>query len=151
DGPGVSGWMTLSWLKARRTFPDILAPLEPRPEITFAPIFDRRVDLDVVLRFPVRNGWEGGLRWNFGTGVPYTQALAAYAYYAPRLARDDGKLSWAGADSLSDTFGGYAVQLGDRNGARYPAYHRLDLSLRKNYAKSWGHITPYLDVLNVYD
>lgn len=151
DGPGVSGWMTLSWLKARRTFPDILAPLEARPEITFAPIFDRRVDLDLVLRFPFVRGWQGGLRWNFGTGTPYTKAVAAYAYYAPRIARDNGRLAWAGADSTTDTFGGYAVELGTRNGARYPAYHRLDVSLRKHYVKTWGHVTPYLDVLNLYN
>ena len=35
DGPGLSGWLALSWLKARRTFPDILAPLDPRPEVTY--------------------------------------------------------------------------------------------------------------------
>jgi hypothetical protein len=151
DGPGLSGWLAVSWLKARRTFPDILAPLEPRPEISFAPIFDRRADVDLVLRFPVGGGWLGGLRWNFGTGTPFTRALASYAYYAPRIANQNGRLFWQGADDNTDTFGGYAVWLDERNGARYPAYHRLDVSVRKRFEKGWGHITPYLDVLNLYN
>jgi hypothetical protein len=151
DGPGISGWLAVSWLKARRTFPDILDPLEPRPEISFAPIFDRRADVDVVLRFPVGRGWLGGLRWNFGTGTPFTRALASYAYYAPRIAGQNGRLFWQGADDNTDTFGGYAVWLDERNDARYPAYHRLDLSVRKRFEKGWGHVTPYLDVLNLYN
>jgi hypothetical protein len=150
DGPGLSGWLALSWLKARRTFPDILAPLEPRPEITFAPVFDRRLDVDLVLRFPVGGGWLGGLRWNLGTGTPYTRALGSYAYYTPRMTQN-GRLFWLGADDNADGLGGYAVWLGERNGTRYPNYHRLDVSVRKRYEKSWGHITPYLDVLNLYN
>lgn len=151
DGEGLAGWVALSWLRARRTFPDVLSPLQPRPEVTYAPIFDRRVDLDVVLRFPVGGGWLGGLRWNFGTGTPFTRALGSYAYYAPRLAGENGRLFWQGASDGTDTFGGYAVLLGERNGSRYPAYHRLDVSVRKSWEKSWGRITPYVDVLNLYN
>lgn len=151
DGDGVSGWVALSWLRARRTFPDVLSPAEPRPEVTYAPVFDRRVDLDLVLRFPVGGGWLGGLRWNFGSGRPYTRALGSYAYYAPRLVGENGRLYWQGASDNSDTFGGYAVLLGERNGARYPSYHRLDASVRKDFVKSWGRFTPYLDVLNLYN
>ena len=29
--------------------------------------------------------------------------------------------------------------------------NNLDVSLRKRYDKSWGHVTPYLDVLNLYN
>ena len=150
-GEGVSGWVAVSWLKARRTFPDVFDPVEPRSSVTYAPVFDRRLDLDLVLQFPVPGGWEGGLRWNLGTGVPFTRALASYAYYTPRLAVEEGRLFWQGAHEDTDTFGGYAVHLGDRNGTRYPAYHRLDVSVRKAMTKSWGTLTPYLDVLNVYN
>ena len=41
--------------------------------------------------------------------------------------------------------------LGPRNGSRYPARHRLDLSLRKTVTKSWGTITPYMSIINVYN
>jgi hypothetical protein len=150
-GEGISGWAALSWLRARRTFPDVLAPVEPPPRISYPPIFDRRLDLDLVLQVPAPGGWQGGLRWNFGSGVPFTRALGSYAYYAPRLAVTDGRLSWQGAHEDTDTFGSYAVHLEDRNASRYPAYHRLDVSLRKTLQKSWGTLTPYVDVLNVYN
>jgi hypothetical protein len=41
--------------------------------------------------------------------------------------------------------------LGPRNAERYPGYHRLDLTVRKTIRKSWGTITPYLDIINVYN
>jgi hypothetical protein len=150
-GEGISGWAALSWLRARRTFPDVLVPVEPPPEISYPPVFDRRLDLDLVLQFPAPGGWQGGLRWNFGSGVPFTRALASYAYYTPRLAVTEGRLFWQGAHEDTDTFGGYAVHLEDRNASRYPTYHRLDVSLRKTLQKSWGTLTPYVDVLNVYN
>ena len=146
----VAGWLALSFLRARRTFPDLLSPETPRPEITYAPIFDRRLDLDLVLRFPAPRGWEGGLRFNLGSGVPYTRPLASFASYEPRFV-GGGRLAWRGATDESDTFGSYSVFLGERNGERYPPYHRLDVSLRKTYRKSWGSLTPHLDVLNIYN
>src|SRR5690606_8693333 len=85
DRGAVTGWLALSWLRARRTFPDPLAPARAAPEVTYPPVFDRRLDVDLVLRWPAPWGWEGGIRWNFGTGTPYTRAVGAYAYYTPRL------------------------------------------------------------------
>jgi hypothetical protein len=150
EGP-VSGWIAASFLKAERTFPDLLAPFEPQPEVTYSPIFDRRVDLDVVLRYPLPGGWQGGLRWNVGTGVPYTRALGSYGYYSPNFVEQGGRLEWAGAADDTDDFGGYAVVLEERNSSRYPTYHRLDVSARKTMEKSWGTLTPYIDLLNVYN
>lgn len=145
----VTGSLALSWLRTRRTFPDVLSPLEPRPTVTYPPVFDRRIDLDLVLRFPLPGGWLGGLRWSLGTGLPYTRPVGSYAHYQPRFVLRDGALEWSGGDDGG--FGGYAVLLGDRNGARYPPYHRLDLSFRKEIRRSWGSLTPYVDILNVYN
>jgi hypothetical protein len=141
----LTGWVALSLLKAERTFPDPLAP--GRPEVTYAPIFDRRVDLDVVLQYPIW-GWDAGVRWNFGSGIPYTRAEGSYAYFSPRFV-GGGRLEWDGGGD--DDEGGYGVVLGERNAARYPIYHRLDLSFRRTSVKSWGTITPYLNLLNVYN
>jgi hypothetical protein len=145
-GP-VNGWIAASWLRAERTFPDQLSPLPVAPEITYPPIFDRRVDLDLVLRYPAPWGWEGGVRWNFGTGIPYTRAVGSYPYYLPRYV-ESGGLDWTGDD---DGDGGYGVVLSDRNGSRYPTYHRLDLSFRRSFTKSWGVLTPYVNLVNVYN
>ncbi len=150
SGSPVSGWLALSFLKADRTFPDVFSGAVDRPEVTYAPIFDRRMDLDLVLQFPAPRGWQGGLRLNVGTGTPYTRPLASFAVYQPRFLKNGGRASWGG-DADGGELDSYAVLLGDRNGARYPVYHRLDLSFRKDYEKSWGMITPHLDLLNVYN
>lgn len=144
----VRGWLAVSFLKARRTFPDVQSPFEPRPEITYPPIFDRRVDADLVFTYPAPWGWTGGVRWNLGTGIPYTRALGSYSYYQPRYVQGGG-LDWTGDDG--DGVGGYGVVLDDRNSSRYPVYHRLDLSFRRTFTKSWGSLTPYLNLVNAYN
>jgi hypothetical protein len=151
DEGAVAGWLALSVLRARRTFPDMLSPEVPTPSVTYAPVFDRTVDADLVLRYPLPWGWEGGLRWNAGTGTPYTRALGAYAAYRPRFVGQGGRLKWGGSKDDTDDLGGYAVVLEERNGSRYPAYHRLDLSARRTLARGWGTLVPYVDVLNTYD
>lgn len=151
EGGSVSGWLALSYLRARRTFPDGLSPEVPAPSVTYAPVFDRRVDMDLVLRYPLPWGWEGGLRWNLGTGTPYTRALGAYAAYTPRFVEQGGRLEWDGTREERDDLGGYAVILEGRNRSRYPVYHRLDLSARRTLRRSWGTLTPYVDLLNTYN
>jgi hypothetical protein len=144
-GRRLDGWLTVSWLRATRTFPDAVRPdAEPT---TYPPIFDRRVDLDLVLRYPLPGGIDGGLRFNLGTGLPYTRPVGAYTTYSYRLG--DGKMSppaW-GEDGTAPR----SVVLGPRNAERYPAYHRLDLSMRREFRRGWGSATPYLDLINVYD
>jgi hypothetical protein len=146
----VTGWIAASFLRADRTFPDLLSPIQPSPTTTYSPIFDRRVDLDFVLQYPAPWGWEGGLRWNFGTGIPYTRALGAYSYYTPRYV-EGGGLDWTGSEDNVDRQGGYGVVVGARNGARYPNYHRLDVSFRRAFPKSWGSMTPYVNLVNAYN
>jgi hypothetical protein len=151
EGGAWGGWMALSWLRARRTFPDFLAPPLAdggTPEVDYSPVFDRRVDLDLVMRFPLPFSWLGGLRWNLATGTPYTRPLGTYAYFRPRFVDRGGRFSW---NQDEGDFGRWAVALGGRNAERYPTYHRLDVSARRTFEKSWGSITPHVDVLNVYN
>lgn len=147
-GP-TTGWLALSFLKATRTFPDFLAGLDPPPKVTYPPVFDRRLDLDLVLQREVKEGLELGLRWNFGTGLPYTRPLGSYPYLTPRLS-PGAVLEWDPGEGGRDR-GAYAVALGDRNGSRYPARHRLDLSVRWVVEKPWGTLVPYLHILNLYN
>ncbi len=155
-GENTTGWLTLSFLKTSRSFPDFLSGLTPAPEITYAPIFDRRMDVDLVLQRDLGGGLEAGLRWNLGTGIPYTQPLGSYRYFSPRLFPGLG-LDWdvnPGQEKEGEDGDGselYGVVLSDRNASRYPARHRLDVSLRWRFDKSWGRMTPYLSVLNVYN
>jgi hypothetical protein len=149
----TTGWVTVSWLNANRSFPDFQSGLEVAPEITYPPIFDRRLDVDLVLQREIRPGWKAGLRWNFGTGLPYTKPLASYAYLSPRVMPGSG-LEWEMADPEEEGEEGeglLGVVLQGRNQARYPSRHRLDVSLRWTVERSWGRMVPYLSILNVYN
>jgi len=141
DRGNTTGWISISFLKTVRSFPDTRVGVQPQPWITYPPVFDRRFEVDISLRRAL--GWWGldtGVRANFGTGLPYTKPLGTYQIYRTQFV--------SGVLGVDD---GNAVVLGPRNGARYPARHRLDLSLRKTVTKSWGTITPYLSIINVYN
>jgi hypothetical protein len=151
DGDAWGGWMAVSLLRARRTFQDVLAPPlvgGGQPVVEFSPIFDRHLDLDIVLRMPLPWSWEGGARWNLSSGSPYTRPRGTFAYFRPRFVDRGGRYEWN--DDEGD-YGKWAVALGDRNAERYPSYHRLDVSASRTFKKSWGSITPSFDVLNVYN
>ena len=138
----TTGWITVGWLKALRTFPDYRSA-DLANEIEFPPIFDRRVDVDVVLNHDFWNSAQVGLRWNFGTGLPFTEAVGVFSSFGHRVS--NGTL---GRDERGNT-----VFLGPKNGERYPVRHRLDVSIRKEFRNIFGagYITPYINVLNVYD
>ena len=140
DAGKTRGWVSASFLKTSRTFEDTDAGLVPAPVIDFPPVFDRRLEIDVVVQRDLPWGVEGGLRLNVGTGLPYTRQLVKYPKYQQRL-----------IDLRVDDASARAVLLGPRNGARLPAYHRLDISFRKTVRKGWGSLTPYLNVINVYN
>jgi hypothetical protein len=148
----TTGWLALSLLKTNRSFPDFLSGIDPPPQVTYPPLYDRRLDLDIVLRRMLGRGLEAGLRFNFGTGLPYTRPLGGYVYLSPRVIPGAG-LEWRRDDEDGDDAGEglLGVVLSDRNAARYPTRHRLDVSLRWNLQRSWGRMTPYLSILNVYD
>ena len=99
--------------------------------------------MDLVLNYPAPFGWDGGLRWNFGTGIPYTRALGSYAYYSSRYV-EGGGLEWTGDDGQVGA--GVGVVLADRN-----SNHRLDLSFRKSIEHGWGTVVPYVNVVNIYN
>jgi len=146
----LTGWLSLSLLRAERTFPEPLAEgFEDLPQtVTFPPIFDRRVNLDAVLQYVGPREVEVGLRWNYGSGLPHSRPIAQYFAWS----HNPGAGSLEPFELGPDNDGlPVAVVLGPRNGERYPAYHRLDLTVRRSVERSWGTYVPYLQVLNVYN
>ena len=139
DQGSTTGWVSASLLRTERTFPDTRLGVDPAPEVSFPPVFDRRLDLDLVLRRSLRWGVDAALRFNLGTGLPYTRPLGSYWIHDNRPATgvmDDSAIG---------------VLLGPRNGERYPLRHRLDISFRKHVEREWGRLVPYVSILNVYN
>ncbi|MEO5509993.1 MAG: TonB-dependent receptor [Longimicrobiales bacterium] len=145
DNGRVRPMLAVSWLKATREFDDTGVDPDNPPKLSYPPIFDRRLDVDLVLQAMLPRDWKLSFRWNLGTGLPYTRPIGAYTMYDYSVLTS----RWRGPDSSSDVE--TAVVLGPRNGERYPTYHRFDAGLRKTFVKRWGTLTPHLDVLNLYN
>jgi hypothetical protein len=146
DAGRVRPTLAVSWLRAWREFDDPLTAEDPPPTLRYAPIFDRRVNINLGLQALLPRGVELGASWTLGTGLPFTRPIAAHVYYDYSLQDGAWRLQEGGRDTARS-----AVVLGPRNAERYPPYHRLDLGVRKTYRRSWGTITPHFDIVNAYD
>ncbi|MXX54296.1 MAG: TonB-dependent receptor plug domain-containing protein [Gemmatimonadetes bacterium] len=136
----TTGWLSVSLLKADRRLPGDGAGPNAARTVQHPADFDRRLEVDLVIRHALPWAVTGGLRWNLGTGLPYTLPLRDYHVTRHEL-----------MDLTAEPFDRSVVLLGPRNGERYPVSHRLDVSFRRTWEKGWGRITPYLHVINVYN
>ena len=128
----LSGWLAYSFGVSRRTGPDG----------DFAPVQDRRHNLNLVASFRPGGKWNYGARLGFGTGTPFTDIV--------------GQIVRRRYDPLGNTFesGSLDQQLepigGIRNGARFPVFQRLDLSVTRE-GTGRLHWSPYLSLINAYN
>lgn len=148
-GP-LTGWAALTLLKAEQTFPNPeAAEWNDLPEtVSYSPLYDRRFNLDLVLQYETAGGLELGGRWNFGTGLPFTRPVAQYVSFSQNPY--EGLLEPSGVGEEEGDVP-LAIVLGQRNSERYPAYHRLDITLRRPFERRWGTFVPYLQILNLYN
>jgi len=95
----------------------------------YAPVFDRRHNLNLVGNYLFGNNknWEASLRYNFGTGFPFTPTQAFY--------RQQPFTTTTGEPSIAYDFqtenGEPAVVFGELNTNRLPNYHRVDVSIKR--------------------
>lgn len=97
----------------------------------YYPYFDRRHNLNFVgsYNFGKDDTWELSLRYNFGTGFPFTPTQG---YYQQLTFVDDNGAANPSMDPTT-TNGDPAVIYGDLNTKRLPNYHRVDFSVKKTY------------------
>jgi hypothetical protein len=96
-------------------------------EVTYNPHFDRRHNVNVLVSYQwgkKRKSWQADVRFNFGTGFPFTQTQA----FLPNLGY--GKI---GDDWMKNNEEIYILLSDEINKGRLPVYHRLDIGLKKKF------------------
>lgn len=94
----------------------------------YPPVFDRRHNLNLVGTYQLgkKKEWEAGVRWNLGSGFPFTQTQGFYN----NVVFDDGvNTDVLGGNSEPNDLG--IIYADKRNGGRLPYYHRMDVSIKR--------------------
>jgi len=88
----------------------------------YPPHFDRRHNVNFVTsyHFGKNLNWEASVRWNFGSGFPFTQTAGEY---------EELPFSSIGTN-YTEANGQVGFVYGKLNDARLPTYHRLDATLK---------------------
>ena len=111
----------------------------------YYPHYDRRHNINFVFSYLIdRNKtWEMSIRWNYGSGFPFTKTQA---YYEEINFNNDASTDISGLN------GGLGILYSDLNSGRLPDYHRLDLSLTKTFSFTKFNILEIsLGVTNLYN
>ncbi len=106
---------------------------------TFPPAHDRRHTVNLVMRAPGPLGGDLGLRWGYGSPLPYTGFIGEWSHRTYGLSAN--AFSQGEREPIATSI----------NAERYPAYSRLDMGFRWQFEK-WGAVwNPYLQVANTYN
>lgn len=110
----------------------------------YFPSFDRRhnVNLVAAYTFGKNLNWEASVRWNLGSGFPFTQTAGFYE----NQQFDNG----IGTDYTTQN-GSLGVQYGELNKGRLPFYHRLDLSVKRDFEIGKTTLGAVIGITNVYN
>ncbi len=112
---------------------------------TYHPHFDRRNNMNLVgsYTFGKKLNWEFNVRWNYGSGFPFTKTAGYYEY----LNFQNGLYTNINTDN-----GNLGIIYGDLNKGQLPDYHRMDLSLKKTFAIGKNsNLEVTASVINVYN
>ncbi|MBK6996089.1 MAG: TonB-dependent receptor [Lewinellaceae bacterium] len=115
----------------------------------YPPVFDRRHNLNIVSTYQLgkKKEWEAGVRWNFGSGFPFTQTQGFYN----NVTFDDGvNTDVLGGNSDPNDVG--IIYADKRNGGRLPYYHRMDVSIKRIFKFSkFSNLELTASATNVYN
>ena len=97
----------------------------------YNPNFDRRHNLNFVSNysFGKERSWLASLRYNFGTGFPFTPTQLFYSEQAFVDDRGQASLDY----DYTTANGEPGVLYGELNDRRLPNYHRVDISLARTF------------------
>ena len=105
----------------------------------FRPPHDRRHQLNVLLSTSLGQ-FDASLRWDFGSGLPFSQAIGF-----------DGFALIDDIEKASEIEGFRRVIYEEPFNALLPTYHRLDFSIDRTFGLRSGEVTIQASIINVYD
>ncbi|MDD4739999.1 MAG: TonB-dependent receptor [Bacteroidales bacterium] len=114
-------------------------------QIWYYPHYDRRHNLNMLASYTMGDlkQWEVSMRWNFGTGFPFTQSQGYFE-----------KLLFPGSinsDYVTEN-GNMSIRYAELNKGRLPTYHRLDFNVKRIFFLSERtELQADLSVTNIYD
>ncbi len=107
--------------------------------VRYYPRYDSRHTVNLSFNYNFGDDWSAGVIWNYSSGFPFTQVLGYY-----------NKLYIENLGARIFNFIPFTI-LDDRNTARLPDYHRLDLNISKKL-KLWNFdVSTDISFVNVYD
>lgn len=112
----------------------------------YAPVFDRRHNVNLVgtYVFGAKKTLEVNVRWNLGSGLPFTPTTG---FYQP-----DNFGDGTTTDYTSSNVSEVGLLLGDYNSKRLPYYHRLDITVKKTFKfKNTTELEIIGAITNVYN
>jgi hypothetical protein len=113
---------------------------------TYAPVFDRRHNINVVgsYQFGKKKGLEVNVRWNLGSGLPFTPTAGFY--------QSENFNGGVTTDYVTNNPSTITTLLGTFNSRRLPYYHRLDITVKKHFDfKNKTRLEITGNITNVYD
>lgn len=117
----------------------------------YFPVFDRRHNVNLVgtYLFGKNKDLEVNLRWNLGSGLPFTPTAAKY--------QAEGFQGGITSDYTTTNPNFVATSLGAFNSERLPYYHRMDFTIKKRFEmradrqlEIIGSITNLYDRRNIF-
>jgi hypothetical protein len=110
--------------------------------VTYRPRYDRRHHINLMAIARPTRELSVTLKWEFGSGFPYSQSVG----YVEKPSLDNSLPGRFEFGSVT-----YEMLLGPKNGARLPAYHRLDASVGYSVVLMGLDCAFGVDLLNLYD
>ncbi len=120
-----TGWMSYTLSNVEHDFPDL-------SENPFPALHDQTHEFKLVNIYEFKK-WTFTGTWIFATGKPYTEPIGIEE------------------ETIGERFTISRVIVGEKNGARLPDYHRLDLSAIYDFKLGESKATLGLTIFNVYD